>query len=37
MKTAVSQAGVPVERMSWLPDVELNDRDIADLYEFLTR
>jgi mono/diheme cytochrome c family protein len=37
MKTAVSHAGVLVEPMSWLPGAELSDRDIADLYEFLTR
>lgn len=36
MKTGVSQAGVPVEPMSWLPNAEFTDRDIADLYEFLT-
>jgi cytochrome c553 len=37
LKTSVSQAGIPIESMSWLPDVEFTDRDIADLYEFLTQ
>ena len=37
MTTGISQAGVPVEPMSWLPDVELTDRDIDDLYLFLAR
>ena len=37
MTTSVSQAGVKVDSMSWLPDVEFTDRDISDLYEFLTR
>ena len=35
LKTGISQAGVPVESMSWLPDIEFTDRDISDLYEFL--
>ena len=34
MKTAVSQAGVPVESMSWLPDIEFSDGDVRDLYNF---
>ena len=37
MTTAVSQAGVLVEPMSWLPNAELTAQDAADLYEFLTR
>jgi mono/diheme cytochrome c family protein len=36
MKTGVSQAGVLIEPMSWLPNAEFTDRDIFDLYEFLT-
>lgn len=35
MKTGVSRAGVLVEQMSWLPNAEFTDRDIADLYDFL--
>ena len=34
LETGISQAGVPVEAMSWLPDIEFTDGDIADLYEF---
>lgn len=37
LKTGVSRAGIPVESMSWLPDIEFTDRDIANLYEFLTQ
>ena len=37
MKTGVSKAGLLVERMSWLPDIEFTNQDIADLYEFLAR
>ena len=36
MKTGVSQAGIPVDRMSWLPDIQFTDTDVMDLYEFLT-
>ena len=35
MRTGTSRSGLPVEPMSWLPDVQFTDRDIADLYEFL--
>ena len=37
MKTGVSQAGLEVEAMSWLPEVGFAEGDICDLYEFLTR
>lgn len=37
MTTGISQAGIAVESMSWLPDIEFTDRDIVDLYDFLTK
>lgn len=37
MRTGVSQSGLLVERMSWLPDVGFTDQDIGDLYEYLTQ
>ena len=37
MKTGISKSGIPVESMSWLPDIEFTDRDISDLYKFLTQ
>lgn len=37
LRTGVSQSGNLVEPMSWLPEVEFTNQDIADLYEFLTQ
>lgn len=37
LQTGVSQAGLPVESMSWLPDIEFTDRDISDLHQFLVQ
>lgn len=35
MKTGVSLAGVKIESMSWLADIDSTEADIADLYESL--
>lgn len=36
MRTSVAKSGRLIERMDWLPEVELTDQDISDLYAFLT-
>lgn len=37
LRIGVTRSGVPVESMSWLPDVEFTSQDIEDLYSFLTQ
>lgn len=37
LRIGVSRSGVPVESMSWLPDVEFTSQDITDLYNYLTQ